>query len=541
MAVYPTIVELINNVSKHGKDIALKVPRMGQSGYEEASYHELNKWSKSLSAALQKNGIEKGDKIALIAKPRLEWAIAFYGVLRTGAVAVPMDPTLTPDEIERLFVASDAKWVMASGEWIEKLSAMDGLKDRVETLEKFVSFDPDDTPDVTAFGQLLSETDEPQPVTCKPSDLALLMCTSGTTGDAKAVMLSQENLSSNVHNAMQVIDITPNDVLLEIAPWNHIFGVLVLLVGVFSGCRIIYTDDYKRLPELMASNGVTILVGVPKLFHGVYDKLEQTLTANPIKNLMYKFLPKAVGKKIIERFGGKLRFMVSGSAPLDPKVMEGFRRLGIGVIEGYGMTETSPVLTACTAFNNKYGSVGTAIPTLELKIADKDEEGIGEVVVRGPNIMQGYYKNELRTKEVIDDDGWLHTGDLGYLDSENWLFLKGRKKNVIVLESGKNVYPEEIEFQLANIPEIEEMMVTSGQRKGVEVIKVLVYPNYEIIKEGTPKDEIRSKIWASVKEESQKLAQFKRPKSEQDLIIVDTPFEKTSTLDIKRYLYSEAT
>lgn len=541
MAVYPTVVDLIGNISNHGKDIALKVPRMDQSGYEEASYHELNTWSNALCAALQQNGIQPGDKIALIGKPRLEWAIGFYGILRTGAVAVPMDPTLTPGEIERLFLAADVKWVMASGDWIEKLAAVDGLMDRIETLEKFVSFDAIDTPDVLAFGQLLSETAEPQPVTRKPSDLALLMCTSGTTGDAKAVMLSHENLSSNIHNAMQVIDITNKDVLLEIAPWNHIFGVLVLIAGIFTGCRIIYTDDYKRLPAVLTENGVTILVGVPKLFHGMYDKLEQTMTANPIKNLMYKMLPKVVGKKVIERFGGQLRFMVSGSAPLDPKVMEGLRRLGIGVIEGYGMTETSPVLTACTAFNDKYGSVGTAIPTLELKIADKDEENIGEVVVRGPNIMQGYYKNDFRTKEVIDDDGWLHTGDLGYLDHENWLFLKGRKKNVIVLESGKNVYPEEVEFQLANIPEIEEMMVTSGERKGVEVIKVLVYPNYELIKEGTPKDEIRANIWASVKLESQNLAQFKRPKSEQDLIIVDTPFEKTSTLDIKRYLYSEAT
>jgi len=203
------------------------------------------------------------------------------------------------------------------------------------------------------------------------------------------------------------------------------------------------------------------------------------------------------------------------------------------------MTETSPVLTASTAFNQKYGSVGPAIPTLELKIADPDAEGIGEVVVRGPNVMKGYFKNEARTRETIDEDGWLHTGDLGTLDAEGWLYLKGRKKNVIVLENGKNVYPEEIEFELAKIPQIAEVMVCGGKRKGVEVVKVLVYPNYEKLDTKSP-ERIKVMIWEEVKERSQNLAHFKRPKSEHDVIIVDKPFEKTSTLDIKRYLYSEA-
>jgi long-chain acyl-CoA synthetase len=514
------------------------VPRKDGSGYEESSYGELTTWSKHLAAGMQKHGIQPDDKVALISKPRLEWAIGFHAIFRCGAVAVPIDATLTPKEVERLFIAADVKWVLADGEWIQALSKVDGLKDRT-SLEQFVAFDPVDVDDTLTYGELMADEGEPEPVSRKPSDLALLMCTSGTTGDSKAVMLTHENLSSNIANTLEVVLITQRDIVIEIAPWNHIFGVLVLIMGLKLGCKIIYTDDYRRLPELMAEQSVTILVGVPKLFHGVFSKLEQTLTASLLKNALYKVAPKVVGKKVIDRFGGKLRFMISGSAPLDPKVMQGLRRLGIGIIEGYGMTETSPVLSASTEFNEKYGSVGPAIPSLELKIDQPNDEGIGEVVVRGPNVTQGYYKNEDRTKETIDENGWLHTGDLGFLDSENWLYIKGRQKNVIVLESGKNVYPEELEFQFANIPEIAEVMATSGERKGVEIIKVFVYPDPEVVDASMPKDELKATIWQKIREESQQLAPFKRPKSESDLILVDTPFEKTSTLDIKRYLYSD--
>lgn len=541
MTVYPTLIEIIEKAQQNHKCTAFKVPRVGQSGYEEASYGELLEWSQALVAALQTRGIRPGDKIALIAKPRLEWAIAFYGILRTGAVVVPIDASLQPEEVERLLLATDSKWVMASAAWISQLLNSKGLLDRVTTLEQLVSFDHDQLEGVLTFGELLSEAAKPDPVSRRPSDLALLMCTSGTTGDAKAVMLSHENLSSNVINSMEVIDINGNDVMLEIAPWNHIFGVFALLICVYTGAKLIYTNDYRKLPAIMAENGVTVLVGVPKLFHGIFEKLEQTLQANFLKRLMYQNLPKLVGKKVIERFGGKLRFLISGSAPLAPNVMKGFRRLGIGVIEGYGMTETAPTLAASTAFNEKHGSVGPPLPPIELKIAEPDDEGIGEVVVRGPNVMQGYYKNEARTAKTIDEDGWLHTGDLGYLDEENWLFLKGRKKNVIVLENGKNVYPEEVEFELCKIPEIAEVMVCAGERKGVEVIKVLVYPDYEVVAKNTSTADLKSSLWTAVRHKSQNLARFKRPKSEHDLIVVDTPFEKTSTLDIKRYLYQSET
>jgi long-chain acyl-CoA synthetase len=219
--------------------------------------------------------------------------------------------------------------------------------------------------------------------------------------------------------------------------------------------------------------------------------------------------------------------------------MRGFRRLGIGMIEGYGLTETSPALAFSTPFNDKIGSVGPAIPGVEIRIDNPNEEGIGEIVVRGPNVMKGYYKNPEATRAVLDPDGWLHTGDLGYLDEDGWLYIKGRKKNVIVLEGGKNVYPEELEFELKQIPLIEEIMIKGGKRKGVEVIKAFVYPKPELLQKHSL-EELKRMIWEAIKEKSKEFAPYKRIHSQHDLIILDKPFEKSSKLDIKRYLYDEA-
>jgi long-chain acyl-CoA synthetase len=209
------------------------------------------------------------------------------------------------------------------------------------------------------------------------------------------------------------------------------------------------------------------------------------------------------------------------------------------MIEGYGMTEASPVLSFSTPFNDKPGSVGPPLPNVELKLLHPNEEGIGELLARGPNIMRGYYKNPERTREVLDEEGWLHTGDLAYIDEDGWVYIKGRCKSVIVLETGKNVYPEEIEWELSHSPYIEEILVRAGRRKGTEVIQALVYPNWEAIGKPLSKEEVRRLIWEEIRKHNENLAQYKRIKSEHDVIIVDQPFEKTSLKDIKRFLYTQ--
>jgi len=245
-----------------------------------------------------------------------------------------------------------------------------------------------------------------------------------------------------------------------------------------------------------------------------------------------------VGRKIKDSLtDGRLRFFISGSAPLDPKVALGFRRLGIGLLEGYGLTETSPVVCFCDPFSRKAGSVGAPIPGAEAKLIDVREDGVGELLIRGPIVMQGYYENHGATQEVIDDEGWFHTGDLAVIDSDGEIYLKGRAKHVIVLESGKNVYPEEVEWELSRIPYIEEVLVRGGKLNGQEVVQAVIYPNEEALEKDGHADAPLQAIWDAIKIRQGRLAPHKRIRRKEDVILVDEPFPKTSTMDIKRHLY----
>ena len=536
-----TLVEMIERTLElHGAKIALKIPTHDGSGYDQISFSELKKKSDRFAATLRRRGLQKGEKFAIIGKPRTDWAVAFVGILKAGGVALPIDASWQAIEVQRVLREMDAVGAVVADEMHYEM-----VKDQKQ-LQHIVTMDR--LPGVPTVSDWLSTealTPGPSPVGrgegLSPDEVAVMLCTSGTTGNAKGVMLSHENIVSNAESALSRLDFTEEDVVLGIPPWYHVFGLIVLICCLRAGAQLIYTDDYKNLLKYMAENKINILVGVPKLFHAMYEKLESTIQENRLARFLWRYAPTLLGTKIKRRLvgGTQLKYFLSGGAPLDAKVMRGFRRLGIGMIEGYGLTETSPVLTVSTPFNDKIGSVGPAIPGVEIRIDDPNEEGIGEIVVRGPNVMKGYYKNPEATKKVLDPDGWFHTGDLGYLDEDGWLYIKGRKKNVIVLEGGKNVYPEEVEFELKQIPLIEEIMIKGGKRKGLEVIKAFVYPKPELLQKHSP-EELKKMIWEAIKEKSKDLAPYKRVHSQQDLIILDKPFEKSSKLDIKRYLYDEA-
>ncbi len=529
-----TLVEMVERtLNRQGEKIALKIPRHDGRGYDQISFADLKKKSDQFAATLKRRGLEKGEKFAIIGKPRTDWAVAFLGILKAGGIAMPIDASWQAGEVQRVLREMDVV-----GAVVADAPHYEMVKDQRQ-LQHIVTMDR--LPGVPSVSDWLSpERFEYLP--CDPHEVAVMLCTSGTTGNAKGVMLSHENIVSNIESSLQRLDLDSQDVVLSIVPWYHVFGLITLLtVTLRVGGQLIYTDDYKNLPKYMLENRVSIVGGVPKLFHAMYEKLESTVQENRLARLLWRYAPTLLGTKIKRRLvgGTQLKYFLSGGAPLDAKVMRGFRRLGIGMIEGYGLTETSPVLTVSTPFNEKIGSVGPAIPGVEIRIDDPNEEGIGEIVVRGPNIMKGYYKNPEATRKVIDPDGWFHTGDLGYLDEDGWLYIKGRKKNVIVLEGGKNVYPEEVEFELKQIPLIEEIMIKGGKRKGVEVIKAFVYPKPELLQKHSL-EELKKMIWEAIKEKSKDLAQYKRVHSQQDLIILDKPFEKSSKLDIKRYLYDEA-
>ncbi len=526
---YPSLIDLVEeSAARYPNKLAFRISRENGNGYDDITYSDLKKKSDQLGASLQVRGLKKGERILVVARPRSVWIVAALGILKAGGTVIPVDASWQPGEVQRVIREAEAVGAIVDQKHIEH------IKDT--SLQHVFCMDAEKN--MPALSELLTGTGL-QKYDIHHDDIAFFMCTSGTTGNAKIVMLAHSNVSPNIIASLERLVITNEDRAVTIAPWYHIFGLITVFAILYRGATMIYTDDFKNLPKYLRENEATILAAVPKLYHAMFHQLEHRVNAKPLTKFLYNFLPKLVGWQMKKRLtNGKLRFFLSGSAPLDVGVETAFRRIGIGVIEGYGMTECSPVLTFSTAFNEKNGSVGPAIENVELRIDHPDADGIGEVVARGPNIMRGYYKNQEKTDEMIEPSGWLHTGDLGCLDKDGWLYLKGRKKNVIVLESGKNVYPEEVEAELSRIPYIEDIMIKGGKRDGLEVIKAFVYPRKDTLV-GQSLDEIKHLIWETIKTQGKNMAQYKRLLSSSDLIILEQPLAKTSKLDIKRFLYDE--
>ncbi len=494
---------------------------------DKISFKELDRLSTRLAAGLAKLGIEEGDRVAIMSRPRIRFAAAALGILKLGAWIVPLDPTLAKNEAEALIEEAGVKAVFAPGKLFTRLPKNGPLV-----------IDFDDGENRTPFSLLLHDG-EPPSVEITEEDIAVLAYTSGTTGNSKGVMLSHRNITADIEACIAVMPITEQDVFLAIAPWHHILGLTTaLFLPLYTGSFTLYTDDYRSISKLLGKYGVTVFTGVPKLYHAMYEKLMSQVRSSLAGRIMLRVAPKLVGNKVKQALtGGKLRFFISGSAPLDPKVSKGFRRLGIGLLEGYGLTETSPVVSFCDPFSPKGGSVGRPLPKIEVKLINTRPDGVGELLVRGPTVMQGYYKNEAATKEAIDPEGWFHTGDLAFIDPDGEIFLKGRAKNVIVLESGKNVYPEEIEWELSRIPYVEEVLVRGEVEQGHEVVKAMIYPNKERLLADGRWEDAHEAIWEEIKRRQHRLAPHKRIRRKSDVILVDAPFPKTSTMDIKRHLY----
>jgi len=544
--VYPTISELFDEaVSNHKERIALRMPipkerkrgRGTRLVLNEISYERLGEMVGRFASALSELGVSPKDHVALISKPRAAWATSFFAILHCGAVVVPLDPELQPGEIGRILTEADVKGVVVSGGKVEDvLQLKEGpLKDIFIVSMDRVKHEGVHFLDALLLGKPLAPRAE-----ISPDDMAILMYTSGTTGNPKGAMLTHANIASNALTAVNCVDLSPEDNFLSIVPWNHIYGLTMTLVSpLITGATTTYTPVDRNLAAVMKMARPTILLGVPKLYNVLYSRIQESIRKSALKRFIYRVSPTLFGRLTKKKlFGKQFRFFTSGGAPLSPEAANGFRKLGIGIMEGYGLTETSPLLTLSEAFADRPGM--KPIEGVEIKIDHPDEDGVGEVLARGPNIMAGYYKNEKATAEVLDDDGWFHTGDLGtYRDG--LLVLSGREKNVIVLETGKNVYPEEIEWELSTIPAIEEIMVYEGRRQGIPTVSAQVYPNWEVLKKiGIKTDEeALDHIWEAIKEKSENLAVFKRIKYKEAITLVDRPFEKSVKLDIKRYLHQQ--
>ncbi len=510
--------------------------------YENITFSELSDLVDRLAYAFVNTfDVGRGDKVAIIGRPHPKWAASFFATQRVGAIGVPISYNFTSEEIRRILNESEAKLAIVQS---DKHSVVAEKFNQLSYLQNLVVYGGEAEEGFRTWESYLTEETYTEEANVNKDDTAVLMYTSGTTGHGKGVMLSHKNLLVNVRDIAQALDVSPADCFVSILPWDHIYGLTTtLLIPLDFGASMVYTVDYRNLPKVLKEHNATILLGVPKLLNALYDEIIQEIKSKWLTRLLYRSLPSLLRSGVKRKFAGKqFRFTVSGGAPLNHEISEGLRNLGIGVMEGYGLTETSPVLTFTPdPFNEKPGSVGLALQSVELKLTEADENDINEVLARGPNVMKGYYKNKNKTDEVLEDNGWLHTGDSGRMDEDNWLYLNGRKKNVIVLESGNNVYPEEVEGELEKISYIDDVMVRQSWRKNRPVVSAVIYPDFEKLEEDniTNLETIKSVLWEKIKVQSKNLAYFMRIKSKQDIEVLEEPFEKTPTLKVKRYLYQD--
>ena len=386
---------------------------------------------------------------------------------------------------------------------------------------------------------------------CKidPDVMSILLFTSGTTSKSKAVMLNQRGIATNIYDMLLVESFYENDVNIAFLPFHHIFGSTGMLVMLASGLKTVFPDGLRYIKQNLLEYKVSVFVGVPILIDKMYSTIVNEIEkqgktklisfAIGLSNILLKFhidIRRKVFKELINALGGSMRLIISGGAPLDLKVSKWFNQIGIHLVQGYGLTETSPVISAENDINIKYGSVGIPMEHTNVKIENPDSSGIGEIVVKGPNVMLGYYKDIEQTKSVIKD-GWFYTGDLGYLDKDGFLFITGRKKDLIVLKNGKKVFPEEIEILVNRLDEVEESFVyglpDKDDKNNVKIAVKIVY-NKEAVKRKhseMSEKELEEYLWSKIKDINKTLPMYKYIKH---ITITDEPLIKTTTNKIKR-------
>jgi long-chain acyl-CoA synthetase len=507
-----TINQMVQNtIQQHGSKAALshKVDKK----YQDISYTTLAEQIKHFCLGLTELGLQKGDRVALLSENRPEWAITDLATLAGGGVTVPMFSTLTSAQVEYIVRDSGAKILCVSSErQLQKIKDWDA---NVPTnLQHIVIFDDLQDDSVRTFdqvcelGQQVENGDQAYQQASdavEPDDLASIIYTSGTTGDPKGAMLTHSNFMSNVQAATGVVTITPDDIFLSFLPLSHVFERMGgHYLPLSSGATIAYAESLFTIRQDMQDVRPTIMMSVPRLYEGMHERIlrsvkegsptkqkifhwsvgvgskvsqaiQQKKKPSPILSLKASVANKLVFEKLKAVTGGRLRFFVSGGAPLSKAIAEFFHAAGILILEGYGLTETSPVICVNRPNQWKFGTVGPMIPGIEMKIAED-----GEILSRGPHIMQGYFNKPSDTAEAIDPDGWFHTGDIGEVDEEGFLTITDRKKNILVLSNGKNVAPQPIENQLKQSPYISEIMLLGDQRS---TVSALIVPSFDELKE----------------------------------------------------------
>ena len=537
--------------------------------YRGVTFKQFHQDRKALGTALHSLGIKPDDKVIILAETRYEWYVSYLATVAGLAIIAPMDKGLSEQELLNLFERSRANTILYSDEVKDKVSA---IAPQAEHLKNFISYDlptaEEEASGVKFFWDLLEEgyamreggntTYDILPI--NNEELAILLFTSGTTAKSKAVMLSHKNISTDIEDTIQLVSFGRDDTSLSVLPLHHTYeataGFLLLHA---KGAKVAVLDGIRHLTTNLAQSKTTVVIAVPLVLESIYRTVMKRITSDKKTERTFNFGVKlsrflrAIGidirRKIFntihEGLGGHIRLFVAGGAAPDPEVLDWFEDVGFLSIQGYGVTESSPIIAANRDHHKKNDAAGLPLRRAEMKIDNPDENGIGEIIARGPYIMLGYYEDEERTREAIDEEGFYHTGDYGYIDDENFIHITGRKANIIVTQNGKNIFPEEIEFVLTqNIPLILETVVfgtrtTSGnQEVSAEVFcdKEYMDKHPQLANLALDSEELRQVVLAEIKEVNKKLQPYQRVKH---VTLRDEPFERNTSRKILRQKYNQ--
>lgn len=524
--------------------------------FREITHKEFRDDVKALGTKFVNMGL-KDKRIAVISENRYEWGIVYLAVVNGTGVIVPLDKSLPDNEIESLMIRSEVEAIVYSEKYND---IMNKIKNNNTTKVKyFISMDLEKEEngiyseyELIKQGKKLLDEGNREFLDAKidAECMSIMLFTSGTTAMSKAVMLSHKNICANIMDITSVLYIDENDRFLSFLPLHHTFECTTgFLYPLSRGSSIAFCDGIRHIAENIKEYQITVMVSVPILFETMYRRVMKTIENKgklktvkigiKISQFLLKFgidIRKKLFKEIHDTLGGKARLFVAGGAALDPQAEKGFNELGFILRQGYGLTESSPVIAAEDDKYQRLGSIGKAFPSLDVKIENPNEEGIGELLAKGPSIMLGYYDNEEATKETITEDGWLHTGDLARIDKDGFIFISGRKKFVIVLKNGKNIYPEELEILINKIEGVKESFVYGKPEDDgdYKICAKIVYDE-EIVEEvfGTKDEkELKEKIWQEVKKVNKTMPAYKYVR---DISVTNKELIKTTTQKVKRF------
>ena len=551
------IKQLVNDSCEIYKDkAAYLVKREGIEGYQEIKYSQVKEDVDALGTALLHLGLN-GNRIAVVGENRYEWAISYLATITGVGVIVPLDRQLPENELENCIKRSNVSAVMYSNKLEDSINK---LFTKFENVEKYICFD--DINDNGKFASLtkliqlgkeLLKKGETEFLDAKIDEEAMaeMLFTSGTTSDPKIVMLSHKNICFNIFEQCKMIGIFPEDVFLSVLPLHHTYeGTCGFLTPLYRGSTVAYCEGLKHIQKNLVESKASIFLGVPLIFETLYSKLWQGIEKQgktavvkkmiKLTNVLDKVgihLKRKLFAEIHKQLGGNIKVLIAGAAAINPEVAKGFRDFGILAVQGYGLSECAPIVAVNSDQSYKDAAAGLPLCNSTVKIADANSEGVGEIIVKGDHIMLGYYENEEETSKAIKD-GWFYTGDLGYIDDDGFVYISGRKKNVIITKNGKNIYPEELEAKLIKNDYVKECLVYGKEEKKDTKLAAQIVLDREYIAvkyKDVPKtdEEIKEMIWQDVKAMNQETVQYKHIK---EISIRTEDFKKTTTMKIKRYL-----